>query len=115
MLELDLGHISSELSLHEMFATVFRFPGWYGKNFDALWDSLSHPEQSQLPSVLVLHSFDVLERRIGGDRAGILYDILADLPHKRPLTIEVCDESGHQLARWTPPAAGVQAQKDRSS
>ena len=104
ILELDVGHISSELSLHEMLGAVFGFPGWYGKNFDALWDSLTDPEQSSLPEVLLLRSFDILEKRLG-ERAGILRHILADLPSRRPVTVIVCDEAGQELARWPPISA----------
>jgi RNAse (barnase) inhibitor barstar len=100
-LEIDVGHISSELSLHEMFAVVLRFPGWHGKNFDALWDSLSDPEQSYLPEILLLRSFDILEERLG-ERAAILRHILADLPSRRPVTVIACDEAGQELARWSP-------------
>jgi ribonuclease inhibitor len=99
VLDLDVGHITSELSLHELFAAVFRFPGWYGKNFDALWESLTDPDQSTLPSVLVLHSFNILEERMGS-RAAILREIFTELPTERPITVSARDSAGVELVRW---------------
>ena len=38
---MDCSGIADGLQLHEAFAQALGFPGWYGKNLDALYDCLT--------------------------------------------------------------------------
>ncbi len=40
VIKLDLTGCKSLLKIHERIREAFDFPGWYGKNWDAFWDSL---------------------------------------------------------------------------
>src|SRR5213595_2378454 len=61
---IDLGFASSKQSLHEMFAAVLGFPGYYGMNWDAFWDCVRDTEQSSLPRHLVLKGISNFEERL---------------------------------------------------
>lgn len=38
---IDCIHVSSRTDLHQVFAEALSFPGYYGKNLDALYDCLT--------------------------------------------------------------------------
>ena len=80
---IDVGFASSKQSLHEMFAAVLGFPGYYGMNWDAFWDCVRDSEQSSMPRHLVLKGMSHLEQNLPDD-ARKLRDIVRDLRQERP-------------------------------
>jgi RNAse (barnase) inhibitor barstar len=80
---IDVGFASSRKSLHEMFAAVLGFPGYYGMNWDAFEECVRHDEQSSMPRHLVLKGMSYLEAKLPED-ARILRSIIDDLRKKRP-------------------------------
>ena len=82
-LTIDVGFASSKQSLHETFAAVLGFPGYYGMNWDAFWDCVCDPEQSAMPQHLLLKGMSHLEERLPDD-ARKLRAIVNDLRQERP-------------------------------
>jgi ribonuclease inhibitor len=80
---LNVAFASTEQSLHEMFAAVLGFPGYYGMNWNAFWDCVTDPEQSSMPGHLVLKGMTHLERRLP-EEARQLRIIVKDLEAERP-------------------------------
>jgi RNAse (barnase) inhibitor barstar len=80
---LDVGFASTKRSLHEMFAAVLGFPGYYGMNWDAFWDCICDPEQSSMPQHLILKGMSYLEERLPKD-TDILRKIVKDLKNECP-------------------------------
>ena len=39
--EIDLSTVQSVAELHIVFQERFQFPGFYGRNWDAFWDSIT--------------------------------------------------------------------------
>jgi RNAse (barnase) inhibitor barstar len=37
----DLQEVHTELQMHEALAGALDFPGWYGNNWNALWDAIT--------------------------------------------------------------------------
>jgi RNAse (barnase) inhibitor barstar len=63
-IQVDVSHASSKRSLHEILAAAFRFPSYYGKNWDAFNDCIGDPEQSRMPKHVVILGADVLESKL---------------------------------------------------
>jgi len=59
-----------------------RFPGYYGRNWDAFWDCITDPDQSTMPDVLRVNGWERLAKRLPRD-AALMRECLADLPSKR--------------------------------
>lgn len=38
---IDLGGVQDEEALHQCLAQALGFPDWYGRNWDAFWDSIT--------------------------------------------------------------------------
>ncbi|MFK1128324.1 barstar family protein [Pseudomonas aeruginosa] len=38
---IDLGGVQGKEELHECLAQALEFPDWYGRNWDAFWDSIT--------------------------------------------------------------------------
>ena len=45
ILVLDAKKMTSKEVLHDCLAELFRFPGWYGRNLDALYDCLGDVQE----------------------------------------------------------------------
>ena len=79
---IDVGFASSKQSLHEMFAAVLGFPGYYGMNWDAFRDCVLDPEQSSMPHHLIIEGWPRLQERLPRD-AERLRGILVECDEKR--------------------------------
>jgi RNAse (barnase) inhibitor barstar len=93
-LTIDVGHFSSSESLQEGLAAVLGFPGWYGRNWDAFRDCVTHSDISDMPSVLVIRGCEILAERLPRD-ARLLREILEEMMTRRPecsVQWEVVDE-----------------------
>lgn len=80
---LSIGHATSVNSLHEMLAASLDFPGYYGKNWNAFWDCITNPDQSDFPDILILKGFEIFREKFPGD-ADNLRRCLDDLQKQRP-------------------------------
>ncbi len=80
--EINLGVVSSSAELHKLLALRLHFPEYYGANWDAFWDCVRDPEQSQLPPKLIFHGWSQLAARLPRD-SEILRQCLADLVTER--------------------------------
>ena len=80
---IDVGFASNAKSLHEMFAAVLGFPGYYGMNWNAFWDCVASDDQSTMPRHLVLKGLSRLEEKLPED-ARHLRRIFEDLKTDRP-------------------------------
>jgi ribonuclease inhibitor len=80
--ELDLTSVLSRDQLHDLLAARLGFPGYYGRNWDAFWDCITDPEQSELPKVLRIRGWPTLCTRLPRE-AELLRKCLEDLPAER--------------------------------
>ncbi len=60
---LDGNEFSSQEAAHDYIARVFRFPDYYGKNLDALFDLLT--EYDNHTHVIILHPA-IIRKNLGG-------------------------------------------------
>lgn len=72
---LDMAQIVSIDHLHQLFCEKLRFPDFYGKNWDALWDSITG--LVEMPKKLVLFNWKKFESKFPED-AKILRSIVLD-------------------------------------
>lgn len=77
-IRINLGFATSKQSLHELLAAVLGFPDYYGMNWDAFWDCIRDPEQSNMPNQLELSGISRLEMTLPQD-AQQLRQIIKDL------------------------------------
>ena len=82
---------ASAQSLHEMLAVALRFPDYYGKNWDAFWDCITDPDQSDMPRRLIVSGFDMLQQRLPRE-AELLRRCLIERQREKP-TFEVVFEN----------------------
>jgi ribonuclease inhibitor len=82
-LELDVSAAASVDALHAQLASCLGFPEYYGRNWDAFWDCVCDPGQSQMPDVLRVVGWECLAERLPRD-AKLLRDCLDELPRARP-------------------------------
>ena len=61
---LDMSGILDAETMHEYLSKKLDFPGFYGFNFDAFWDSITDEDQSYMPDVLRVEGLGELERNI---------------------------------------------------
>lgn len=88
-LAIDVGSVAAVGELHALLARVLRFPGYYGHNWDAFWDCVTDPGQSDMPSRLEIVGVKALRLRFPRD-AELLEQIVADLRGERPeLSVEL--------------------------
>jgi ribonuclease inhibitor len=88
---LAVGDAASAQSLHEMLAVALRFPDYYGKNWDAFWDCITDPDQSDMPRRLIVSGFNMLQQRLPRE-AELLRRCLIERQHEKP-TFEVLFEN----------------------
>lgn len=72
---IDLEHVVSLDHLHEVFMERLNFPSYYGKNWDAFWDSITG--LVKMPDLLVIKNLDAFEKRFKRD-SDILKKIIDD-------------------------------------
>jgi ribonuclease inhibitor len=82
-LELDLTAVRTPDELQQLLFEAFRLPGWYGFNWNAFRDSITDPEQSILPTALVVRGWDTLAARLPDD-ARYLREDLEEAVASRP-------------------------------
>lgn len=61
VVQLDLSRVASLLELHERLADALGFPKFYGKNWDAFWDSITG--LTQMPQRLIITGWSNMTAR----------------------------------------------------
>ena len=82
-LEIDVAFASTPKSLHEIFASVLGFPGYYGMNWDAFDECIKDSEQSTMPKELVIKNVLLLSEKMPRE-AKLLRECLNSLKDERP-------------------------------
>ena len=80
---LDFNDVKTAEELHELLRVQLRFPEYYGRNFDALWDCIRDPEQSNIPPLLEITGLSALALVLPRE-AQLLRECLEELPFERP-------------------------------
>jgi len=62
VLVLDVSGILDEETFHEYMSKKCNFPGFYGFNFDALWDCLTSPDMNSIPLSVSIEGMDELKK-----------------------------------------------------
>jgi RNAse (barnase) inhibitor barstar len=81
VIKLDVSNVGSVRELHELLAETLGFPGFYGKNWDAFWDSITG--LVQMPRRLVIIGWPNVVSHWSKD-AQIMLDCLRDLNEQYP-------------------------------
>jgi hypothetical protein len=72
---LDLTAIRTPDELQQLLFEAFHLPGWYGFNWNAFRDSITDPQQSTLPAVLVIRGWKTLAARLPEDAECLRADL----------------------------------------
>ena len=80
---IDVSGVPTSEALHELLAETFRFPEYYGRNWDAFWDCITDPEQSQMPMLLRVNGWPSLNQRLPRE-ARLFRECLDELTRVRP-------------------------------
>ena len=81
LVTVDMSGITSIDHLHEVLYEVLDFPGWYGRNWDAFWDSIT--ALVEMPEHLQLIGWRQFAERFPRD-AGIKKKCLDDMSNELP-------------------------------
>jgi ribonuclease inhibitor len=81
--QIDVSGIASPEELQALLARELGFPGYYGKNWDAFWDCIRDPEQSQMPNHLVIRGISSLQQTMPRE-AQRFHTCLRDFIFERP-------------------------------
>ena len=65
IVEIDLTDIRSKDELHAYLQKAFGFPSWYGRDWDAFWDSITG--LVEMPEQLIIHGLSELKTNLPGD------------------------------------------------
>jgi ribonuclease inhibitor len=80
---IDVGDARTRDELHQILAEALRFPDYYGKDWDAFWDCVRDPEQSDVPRGVVIKGIaalgSTLEREVR-----IFQECITGLKDERP-------------------------------
>jgi RNAse (barnase) inhibitor barstar len=60
---LDFSGLLDEETFHEYVSKKLNFPGYYGFNLNAFWDCIRDPEQSSMPSTLIVEGISDFQSR----------------------------------------------------
>ena len=82
-LTIDVSGILDDQTLHEYLFKVLQFPGYYGFNFDALWDCISCDEQSVMPQRLIVKGMSEL-KQASPDTYALFMECLKDYQKEFP-------------------------------
>lgn len=61
-ISIDLGAVTSPEELHRLLMQRLAFPGWYGCNWDAFWDSITG--LVEMPELLELENWETFALRL---------------------------------------------------
>ena len=78
---IDVSRVKTKQELHELLASELSFPSFYGKNWDAFWDTIT--DLVEMPQILEISGLDALERTLPKDAAQLntcLNDLGKDYP-----------------------------------
>ena len=64
VVSIDAARISDDATFHEVFAEALGFPAWYGRNFDAWIDLMTHLDQDHATTGLYVPEGDVVTLQI---------------------------------------------------
>ena len=76
-----VGHVSSADELHQRLMTALEFPSFYGRNWDAFWDSIAG--LVEMPRVLRLEGWPELAASLPRD-AQLMKDCLEQMQREYP-------------------------------
>jgi len=76
--------------LHEVLSEALDFPGWYGKNWDAFWDSIN--ALVEMPEHLQLIGWRPFAERFPQD-AAMMKKCLDDMSNELPALAAIVDYS----------------------
>lgn len=77
---LDGERITDREVLHDILAAEFRFPDWYGRNLDALYDCLTDIREE---TEVRISQRTIMERNLGG-YSQLLLKVLQDASKENP-------------------------------
>ena len=80
-ISIDVSSVRTKQELHEVLASELSFPSFYGKNWDAFWDTITG--LVEMPQVLEIRGLDALARALPKDAAQLitcLNDLGKDYP-----------------------------------
>jgi ribonuclease inhibitor len=80
---IDVSGVRTVEALHDLLAEKFSFSDHYGRNWDAFWDCITDPEQSQMPSLLRVSGWPALNQFLAPE-ARLLRECLDELSRVRP-------------------------------
>jgi len=82
LVKVDISEIASVDHLHEVLSEALEFPGWYGRNWDAFWDSITG--LVDMPEQLRLIGWGIFSERFPQD-ARIMKKCLDDMSNELPI------------------------------
>jgi len=78
---IDLGGVQSKEELHERLAQALEFPDWYGRNWDAFWDSITG--LVDMPEVLEFQGWTAFSVTMPQE-SKLLMELLGEMNEKYP-------------------------------
>jgi len=81
LVTVDMSGIASVDHLHEVLSEALEFPSWYGRNWDAFWDSITG--LVDMPEQLHLIGWGMFAERFPRD-ARIMKECLDDMSNELP-------------------------------
>jgi RNAse (barnase) inhibitor barstar len=87
---IDLSDVASPLELQQRLSTSLEFPGWYGKNWDAITGLVDMPHQLRLvgwqtlkdrlplDAELLQACLEKMQKALPGSASTVVYDIARD-------------------------------------
>ncbi len=81
LVQIDLSGVMSTDEFHSTLSDALRFPGWYGRNWDAFWDAITG--LVEMPVQLKISGWDALCKRLPND-AELMQKCLDDLSLEYP-------------------------------
>ena len=81
---LDGKEMTSLIKAHEHIAQALKFPGYYGKNFDALFDCLSEMKDAE---ITIINTDDIIENL--GQKGVTLLGIFEDAADEGFIDLEM--------------------------
>lgn len=79
---IDLGCMQDKEELHECLAKALRFPDWYGRNWDALWDAITG--LVDMPEVLELRGWSAFAETMPKE-SNLLRELFGEMNEKYPV------------------------------